>query len=430
MACTVCGEQLDVGVVTCPACGAAAPEPEAPPLSDEESFTPEVTTQPWPPPPVARRNRPTSVRSSPPPTPPTEPLPGTTSEPVTPPSGAPPEPLDPVDLVPIGIDRPPGTILDEPIAERDSREQRPAGPAPIAVAAVVFLLVAGIGALAAVMLFDDGDDTAADPTDTPTVDADEPAIGGIGSRDPADPDADDPAAPSTVTLGSGEADSTAAAEDEGAGQTPTDPDDGGAADGDESSTSSATSTGSGADGDADDGAPTTAPTNSTATTAPSTTSTTAAPVPIAAGRITAVASSSLPSSGGFTYGPGNVLDGDLSTAWNDDTGAGAAAGQFLRFDFAEPVDLVRVEVVNGYAKNNSVFARNEAARTVRLTTDTGVTAEATLTKTKAPQSIAIDAPGATRVTLTVVDVHPGEEFSGLEPFTDLAITDVSFTAAG
>lgn len=41
----------------------------------------------------------------------------------------------------------------------------------------------------------------------------------------------------------------------------------------------------------------------------------------------------------------------------------------------------------------------------------------------------IDAPGARQLTLTVVDVHPGEAFNELEPFTDLAITNVFFTAA-
>lgn len=423
MACTVCGEQLGVGATTCPACGAAAPLLESPPEATWDGSE-AVTTQPWPPPPLPRQNRPTSVRTSPPPTPPTRAFPGSEPTPDTTPSS-------PLELPPSTADRPPGTILDRGPEPAEDGEQDRSGPAPLAIAAVAFVLVAGIGAIAALLLLDDGDEAAFDPANPPVVEADGPATGGISSREA---DEEDPASPTTGTVGSEEAgDDIDGADDDQApapdgDDTDDDQNDGDDTDDDQGDGDQATST----TADSAPGGVTTSPSSgngTTATTAPSTTSTTPTPIQIPSGQITAIASSSLPSTGSITYGPTNVLDGDLSTAWNDNTGVGTGAGQFLRFDFAQPVDLLSIDVVNGYAKNNQVFTRNEAAKTVRLTTDTGVTVEATLSKTTARQTIEIDAPGAKRVTLTVVDVHPGEEFNDLEPFFDLAITNVFFTAA-
>ncbi len=143
------------------------------------------------------------------------------------------------------------------------------------------------------------------------------------------------------------------------------------------------------------------------------------------------ASSSLAGSGSLTYGPDNLLDGDTDTAWNDDTGAAVdGAGQWLRFDLAQPTDLLAVEIVNGYAKSDEVFTRNEAARAIQLTTDTGVVVDAVLDRTTTVQRVEINAPGASTVTLTVIDVYPGQAYQGSAAYTDLALTDVWFVAAG
>ncbi|MEM9131405.1 MAG: discoidin domain-containing protein [Actinomycetota bacterium] len=182
----------------------------------------------------------------------------------------------------------------------------------------------------------------------------------------------------------------------------------------------------------DDSASTTAD-SSSSTSSDSSSSSTAPVVPavIPSSQVTAAASSSLAGSGALTYGPDNLLDGDTDTAWNDDTGAATdGAGQWLQFDLAQPRDLLAVEIVNGYAKSDEVFTRNEAARAVQLTTDTGVVVDAVLDRTTNVQRIGIDAPGASSVTITVIDVYPGQTYQGLAPYTDLALTDVWLIAAG
>ena len=135
--------------------------------------------------------------------------------------------------------------------------------------------------------------------------------------------------------------------------------------------------------------------------------------------ITASATSTLPPDGELTYGPGNTVDGDLQTAWNHGTG-GDAAGEILRYDFANPVDLVTIGVVNGYAKSEELYAANHRLRDVVVRTDAGAF-PLTLADTVSHQELTASFGITTSAEILVVTVYEGSDYD------DLAVTEVDFT---
>jgi hypothetical protein len=164
------------------------------------------------------------------------------------------------------------------------------------------------------------------------------------------------------------------------------------------------------------------PTNG-ATTEPSGTQTTAPPATkIDPGTIDAEASSELPPAGGLTYGIGNTLDGNPSTAWNSNGNeVGTGAGQVLKYRFPDKVHLVRIDLVNGYAKSEKVFSQNGRIKAVAITTDAG-TFEVTLADSKTPQNVQQDFGVTDSVSLRVISVYKGTKFP------DLGLTEIAFQA--
>jgi hypothetical protein len=76
------------------------------------------------------------------------------------------------------------------------------------------------------------------------------------------------------------------------------------------------------------------------------------PVQVDPRSITARASSQLPRTHGLTYSIRNTLDGDTRTAWNNYSAVrGSGVGESLTYRFARPLHLVRIELMNGYAKS-------------------------------------------------------------------------------
>ena len=148
--------------------------------------------------------------------------------------------------------------------------------------------------------------------------------------------------------------------------------------------------------------------------------TAAEPQRLPADVISAEASSVLPPvpDEGLSYGPDNTLDGDLATAWNDGA-PGSGVGERLTFAFDEPVELVSLEIVNGYAKSADLYAANARVREARIVTDE-VTTDVELLDIISPQTI--DGPFGTTgsVTIEVLSVYPGNRYE------DLAISEIVF----
>ena len=164
-------------------------------------------------------------------------------------------------------------------------------------------------------------------------------------------------------------------------------------------------------------------------------STTGAPEPTPAPASTSVlidatdvvvdASSTLAPIGAFTYEPANTLDGDRDTALNhDSTGGGLPPeGQFLRYTFATPIHLTRIDIVNGYAKSETAFGEN--ARVETISARIGLSSPAIvfpLADTHQIQTLEHDFGLVTEVSLVIDSVYPGTKYR------DVAITDVFFYA--
>jgi hypothetical protein len=124
-----------------------------------------------------------------------------------------------------------------------------------------------------------------------------------------------------------------------------------------------------------------------------------------------------------SYSIRNTLDGNTRTAWNNHSAArGSGAGETLTYRFSSSVHLVRIDLVNGYAKTAELRADNGRIRGVVILTDRR-TLRATLSDTASRQRLDRDFGMTSEVTLRVTSIYPGARY------TDLALTEIAFWAA-
>ncbi len=140
--------------------------------------------------------------------------------------------------------------------------------------------------------------------------------------------------------------------------------------------------------------------------------------------ITVTASSALAPVGDLRYDPEVVLDGDPATAWNDGVDGALGIGEQLTFRFDAPVDLVSLEVVNGYDRidpdsGEDRWAQNGRVDELGIATDAG-SATVRLADTREPQAVEPPAGTTCVVALTVESVHDGDQY------LDVAISEVAF----
>jgi serine/threonine protein kinase len=127
-------------------------------------------------------------------------------------------------------------------------------------------------------------------------------------------------------------------------------------------------------------------------------------------------------SSGLTYDPSNAVDGDLSTAWSEGV-RGNGEGESLTFRFPEPVDLARIDIVNGYAKSPRLFQDNARVRDAVISTESG-DLPVTLDDRTSTQRIEPPRGRTLFVRIRVGSVYRGSRFE------DLAITEVAFWRFG
>lgn len=150
------------------------------------------------------------------------------------------------------------------------------------------------------------------------------------------------------------------------------------------------------------------------------------PAAVDPSRITAVASSTADSGSG-RYSIANTLDGLDSTAWNSNGARDGQVGLTLVYTFDTPVDVRRIDVLNGYVRNPegdpSVYSRNARLREVVVRTDETQT-RWTLDDRPTLQSLEAELGTTRSVTLEVVSVYEGTGF------LDVALTEIAFTGVG
>lgn len=171
--------------------------------------------------------------------------------------------------------------------------------------------------------------------------------------------------------------------------------------------------------------------DTSATTAPSTSAPPMA-VLVDRTRVSASASSSGTTSGSVTYGPSNMLDGDLSTAWNHcNEGEDEAQPCFgtggvdeeLTFTFSESIELARIDLANGYQRTaqngDDRFTQNARIKDMTISTVNG-DFQFSLPDGRAVHAFEAAFGLVTRVIIHVDSVYPGAEWQ------DLAVSEVSF----
>lgn len=131
-----------------------------------------------------------------------------------------------------------------------------------------------------------------------------------------------------------------------------------------------------------------------------------------------VATSELTPQAGSRYDAQNLLDGDGTTAWCEGT-PDVGLGQEVQFQFAAPVTLQRVSVVNGYGKGDR-FESNARARDVQVITSDRWSDVATLRDDHSVQDLPVPPTATTSYTVRIVSAYPGSRFS------DLCLSDLDF----
>lgn len=116
----------------------------------------------------------------------------------------------------------------------------------------------------------------------------------------------------------------------------------------------------------------------------------------------------------------NTVDGDPRTTWQSDGGRlKSNVGVRLTYQFANPVQLARITLVNGDGRSPQDYTNNQRVKRLRLTSGSW-SARWNLDDRAEPQTLDVDAGAVSSLTLEVESTYPGTRFK------DLAVSEVSF----
>jgi hypothetical protein len=121
--------------------------------------------------------------------------------------------------------------------------------------------------------------------------------------------------------------------------------------------------------------------------------------------------------------PENLIDGDPSTHWNDESLHGI--GATLTFRFSEPVSITEIELQN--LLDDEKFKRNYKVQGYLITTD-DLTVEFSgrLDNVNAPQRVPIASLATRELTINVMSTYPAESAGDKPPYDELALLSVRF----
>ena len=121
--------------------------------------------------------------------------------------------------------------------------------------------------------------------------------------------------------------------------------------------------------------------------------------------------------------PENLIDGDPSTHWNDESLHGI--GAWLTFRFSEPVSITEIELQN--LLDDEKFKRNYKIQGYTISTD-DLTVEFSgrLDNVNDPQRVPIASLATRELTILVQSTYPAESAGDKPPFDELALLSVRF----
>jgi len=134
------------------------------------------------------------------------------------------------------------------------------------------------------------------------------------------------------------------------------------------------------------------------------------------------ASSTLKSTSTNSYGATNLLDGDLTTAWNEGA-EGNGLDEWVQFDFSQEIVLARIEIANGYQKDDDRYFGNPRVKSLKVEYSNGTTQLVDLLDDKKIQTITPTRQPITSVRLVILSVYDGAEWD------DTALSEVRFYEA-
>lgn len=128
----------------------------------------------------------------------------------------------------------------------------------------------------------------------------------------------------------------------------------------------------------------------------------------------------LPQSGN-SYEPGNMFDGDTSTAWVEGVD-GQGVGETITLWSRERMAFNEISLRNGYTKSTGTYFKNSRVRRVLITTSEGDAMEVNLSDTGEWQTIdgLAQFGSVTWIALTIDAVFPGDKYE------DTAISEIYF----
>lgn len=136
-------------------------------------------------------------------------------------------------------------------------------------------------------------------------------------------------------------------------------------------------------------------------------------------KITVVASSTRLSSEGNTYDPKNVLDGKLSSAWDEGV-SGPGIGEWIRFDLDRQIRLTAIRIVPGYFKNAQLWAHNNRLAAATFYFSDGTSRHFVLDDRMAEQSLEVGGVKTSSVRMTIDRVYGGSFDSEDTPISEIA----------
>jgi len=135
------------------------------------------------------------------------------------------------------------------------------------------------------------------------------------------------------------------------------------------------------------------------------------PASVSGSRLQFCTSSVLEPQLGNRYGPGNLFDGNLSTAWVEGV-SGNGAGQRVLIAFDRPRLLSGFDLVNGYAKNRDIYAKNARVRSAVLRLSDGSSQRLDLPDTMRSNRFSFGSPlEVTWMEFEIGAVFPGSKYS-------------------
>lgn len=137
-----------------------------------------------------------------------------------------------------------------------------------------------------------------------------------------------------------------------------------------------------------------------------------------------------PGTGRVSYASGNLVDGDISTAWAEGA-LGLGVGSTIRITFPRPVNIRLGCIVNGHGKSWDVYRRNARVRDLDVVSDGGraLTSLADSGSFEQPavfQSVLVPRGLVSHVDLVIRSVYPAQQVTGKPTRNDTCLSEVEF----